>query len=170
MVHGDVKPKNVLIFENGAGSYTAKVADFGFSTHFHSELEDLIQMPESIPWTAPEYHRRRFTSQSAQAMDMYSFGMLCLWLLFDAVPSRVQDDTTNFSFEAEPWKGKYDLLLTLKNHRLLDWAVEVVANDAKIGDELKTQLKQFFLSSLHPNPELRMTNWDHLLHFLAPIQ
>ncbi|KAF2647280.1 hypothetical protein K491DRAFT_763773 [Lophiostoma macrostomum CBS 122681] len=66
IIHGDVKPKNVLIFEEETGLYTTKVADFGFSTYFYEEQEDLIQMPESVLWTALEHHSNYHTSQSAK--------------------------------------------------------------------------------------------------------
>ena len=43
-------------------------------------------MPESEPWNAPEYCARHFKSEEAKQMDVYSFAMLCVWLLFEAQP------------------------------------------------------------------------------------
>jgi serine/threonine protein kinase len=162
-----VKPKNVLIFEEGTGSYTAKVADFGFSTYFHEEQEDLIQVPKSVPWTAPErYGRRQFTSQEAKIMDVYSFGMLCLWLLFN----KEHLGTEDFSFEAAYWQDKDELLLFWKNNKLLNWAMQLVADDASIGGEMKRNLTSFFQSCLDPGTEKRDADWDHLIECLAPAQ
>jgi serine/threonine protein kinase len=167
-----VKPKNVLIFEAGVDSYSAKVADFGFSTYFQDEQEDLIQIPKSVPWTAPEYHKRYFTSQSAKLMDTYSFGMLCLWLLFDSTntPFGAQNDTMSFHFKAEYWQDKEELLMSWKKDKLIDWATGLVANDASIGVETKTNLIQLFKSSLNPDTRMRMADWDRILDLLAPIQ
>lgn len=39
-------------------------------------------MPSSKPWAAPEHHHRGFEQSQLFKMDIYSFGMLCLWLLF----------------------------------------------------------------------------------------
>jgi serine/threonine protein kinase len=161
-----VKPKNVLIFEEGTSSYTAKVADFGFSTYFHEKQEDLIQVPKSIPWTAPEHHARYFTSQSAKAMDVYSFGILCLWLLFDNKSLKAEQ----FSFEAEYWQDKGDVLLFWKNNKLLDWAMQLVADDASIGMETKSSLTSFFHSCLNPDTDKRSADWDYLLGCLAVTQ
>lgn len=161
-----MKPKNVLIFEEEPGSYTAKVADFGFSTYFHEEQEDLIQVPKSVPWTAPEHHSNYHTSQSAKAMDVYSFGMLCLWLLFTKEHSSIE----NFSFEAEYWQDKDDLLLFWKINKLLDWAMRLVADDISIGTEMKRSLTSFFQSCLDPDPEKRNADWDHLISRMAPAQ
>ncbi|KAL8784164.1 MAG: hypothetical protein Q9213_004138 [Squamulea squamosa] len=80
IVHGDIKPENVLIFETKSGSYVAKVADFGYSTQY-AETSDLIHMPRSKPWHAPEWHHRGFTPTQARQMDAFSFGMVVLWTL-----------------------------------------------------------------------------------------
>ena len=37
-------------------------------------------MPKSESWTAPEWHPRVFESSSAMKMDIYSLGVLSLWL------------------------------------------------------------------------------------------
>lgn len=80
IVHGDIKPQNVLIFDNEEGGYIARVADFGYSTQW-ALPNDLVQMPRSRPWDAPEWHHRGFTPAQAMKMDAYSFGMVVLWLL-----------------------------------------------------------------------------------------
>lgn len=160
-----MKPQNVLMFEDGPGSYTAKVADFGFSTHFRG-ARDPIQMPTSVPWNAPEHHDRAFYPQTAKAVDVYSFGMLCLWVLFDNRSLRTQD----FSFEAEYWQNKHDLSLFWKINKLLDWAMQLVADDARIGIEMKSSLSSFFQSCLGPDTEKRNADWVHLINCIAPIQ
>ena len=78
IIHGDIKPQNTLIFDNVFGGYTAKVADFGYSTQY-TLPQDLIFMPRSWPWAAPEWHHRGFTPAQATKMDTYSFGMLVLY-------------------------------------------------------------------------------------------
>lgn len=157
----------MLIFKEGTGSYTAKVADFGFSTYFHEEQEDLIQVPKSVPWTAPEhYGRRQFTSQEAKMMDVYSFGMLCLWLLFYKEHLGVDD----FSFEAAYWQDKDEKLFIWKKNKLLSWAIQLVADDAGIRPETKRRLDLFFRSCLDHDTEKRDADWDNLIECLHPAQ
>ncbi len=53
IVHGDIKPENILIFEDENGNCISKVCDFGFSTM--CDGESIIQLPSTQPWTAPDY-------------------------------------------------------------------------------------------------------------------
>src|ERR1700712_350234 len=73
IMHGDIKPQNVLIFKNdpNAIQFTAKVIDFGYSSRFASD-EDCISMPKSPLWHAPE-HRSPCTPPEARRMDLFSF-------------------------------------------------------------------------------------------------
>lgn len=80
IVHGDIKPDNVLIFQDETNRPFARVADFGFSTIFNSQ--STVFMPKSGHWTAPEWHHRGFKPASAMKMDVYSLGVLSLWLTF----------------------------------------------------------------------------------------
>ncbi|KAF2800340.1 kinase-like protein [Melanomma pulvis-pyrius CBS 109.77] len=173
IIHGDVKPQNVLMFEERPGIYNAKVADFGLSTYFHGE-KDLVQIPQSVPWNAPEHHHRYFRPQDAKAMDVYSFGMLCLWLLFgvesfETMPysSTAANVTEVFSFKAQDWSGREDLLLSWKSNRPLDWATKLVAEDGRLTAEIKERMTCFFQSSLRVDPDARVIDWQHLLGLLA---
>src|SRR5436305_6144975 len=94
IIHGDIKPENVLIFESDPNRYVAKVADFGYSTRVLSD-DELVNMPRTAYWVAPEWHHRGFTTAGAMKMDMYSFGMLCLWVLFYNIQGNVTCDFRN---------------------------------------------------------------------------
>lgn len=84
IVHGDLKPENVLISRDEHGAFIANVTDFGYSTRYISE-EQRIRLPKSIPWNAPENDRsaREWKPSEARKTDIYSFGLLCFWLLFE---------------------------------------------------------------------------------------
>ncbi|CAD6584160.1 MAG: hypothetical protein ASARMPRED_001618 [Alectoria sarmentosa] len=80
IIHGDIKPENILISKTeDSAAYVAQVTDFGYST---MHTDHLIHMPRSRGWNAPEWHHRGFTYRDAEKMDVYSFGLLCLWLFF----------------------------------------------------------------------------------------
>lgn len=82
IIHGDITTENVLTFEDNS-RIIAKVADLGSATCFHGH-DYLYSMPNIEPENAPEHHTRSFRPELAKEMEVYSFGMLCFWLVFEA--------------------------------------------------------------------------------------
>jgi serine/threonine protein kinase len=183
IIHGDIKPHNILVFdyqdEEGnffEGEYYAKVADFGFSAWSRAG-NDLVFFPESRPWNAPEYHHRGFSIDQAKRMDIYSFGLVCLWLLFgakrdlDMAPPvdllGACERPLNFDIHGhqqttlEAWKKSDNGILM----RWIRWLIEEhVDSDPK----LKDRLIQIFQLTLAFDPEDRTNNYRLLRELLSP--
>ena len=82
VIHGDIKPQIVLVFKDSISrKITVKVANFGYSTLTMGNSGNVL-LPKPRPWNAPEHHPGGFEAHEAKKMDVYSFGMLCLWALF----------------------------------------------------------------------------------------
>ncbi|ORY07687.1 hypothetical protein BCR34DRAFT_666300 [Clohesyomyces aquaticus] len=85
IVHGDLKPLNVLVFSNTSHKvpFVAKLADFGLSVHeVHSASDDSVTIAgTSIDWCAPEIilGATLSTSQLIKA-DNFSYGLMLLSL------------------------------------------------------------------------------------------
>jgi serine/threonine protein kinase len=98
VIHGDIKPENVLVYRNDAGHYSARVIDFGYSVSYRTTR--VANLCSTIGWTAPEWHHRGIVFQEARKMDIYSAGLVCLWLLCFVdeaqVPSNVRNDPSKF--------------------------------------------------------------------------
>lgn len=152
IIHGDIKPTNILIFENDASCCVAKVADFGYSTLFVSDNE-LVKVPRSLYWVAPEWHNRGFTTADAMKMDMYSFGMLCLWLLFYNTPENTTGDF-------------YSSLNSAKTVLVL--AHELVIAMTGLDNQRRSNLSQFFNLTLANNPADRSPDFNHLIRLFTP--
>lgn len=83
IVHGDIKPQNVLLFTDDpdvkkyTSSGKAKLTDFGYSN-----FGALVYLTYSGIWSAPEYHDRAFELSAGKKADIYSFGLTAVYLLF----------------------------------------------------------------------------------------
>ncbi|KAJ6439093.1 mutator-like element [Purpureocillium lavendulum] len=170
IIHGDVKPRNILVFQESPSKYVAKVADFGFSTQFIRE-DDLIRMPKSGIWCAPEWHHRGFRPEAARKMDIFSFGLVCVWMLFgDNLTKSSRDDGRVVSFE-EDCNPAQNLLERWKvdhgKDELTAWALSLVRMRAELsGSDLAT----FFKSTLAIDPHKREINLSRQLHHLDPAR
>ena len=161
VVHGDIKPQNVLVFKDAiTGEITVKVADFGYSTLTVGESGKVI-LPKSRPWNAPEHHFGEFSVQEAKKTDVYSFGMLCLWLLFGNRLSDISQTTADgvaelISFDAPPFLSGPTLLERLKDDSSLEHiAYHLVESMPGLDVEYRIRLKDIFSLALPHNPRKR---------------
>ena len=131
----------------------AKVTDFGYSTLFTKD-SDLITMPNSPPWTAPERYHRGIWPKEARKMDAYSFGMLCLWLLF-------YNKAANRDHNLE--KDLEDPQKELSHH-----TSELLEARADLENWEKDNLQKVFRSTLIQEPVERTADFTDLLKLLSP--
>lgn len=98
VIHGDVKPDNVLIFPAADRPHglTVKVCDFGFSGSRFSEDNPRGSTPA---WAAPECLPnapvlfRKYRNEEVQ--DIYSFGLVAAFVLLRRLPTKLRDTKTS---------------------------------------------------------------------------
>ncbi len=103
IVHGDVKPDNILIFPHDGfqKAFTAKLTDFGHSVF---AFEGRTSLPAfTLPYSAPEATiHLQLTFEDMKRTDVYSYGLVLLSLfvgrdccadLGDVLASYKSDDT-----------------------------------------------------------------------------
>lgn len=159
IVHGDLKPENVLIFKGTSGAYTAKVTDFGYS-NIATDKGEYFYLPKSWPWNAPEHHHRACKLVAAQKMDIFSFGMLCLWIMFEKclsgtlpLPSKLHELKQYFQNKDGNDLG---VLENLKSGGVLMLlAKQLVGAEDQLDKNKKRALQFFFENSLEPNQDSR---------------
>jgi serine/threonine protein kinase len=134
------------------------VIDFGYSTRFVNE-DDFISVPKSWPWSAPEHDYDRLKPAQARKMDVFSFGMLCLWILFERCLSGIVPLPSEAHWAESYFQGKEKrdlskrILEDLKQgDRLVMLAKQLVmaenelSNDTKQGDRLVMLAKQLVMA------------------------
>lgn len=126
-------------------------------------------MPKSGIWRAPEWHHRGFRPEGARKMDIFSFGLVCLWMLFAVDPPLrpTRDDQRVISFEEdcdpaqnllELWKIDYG------RDELTAWALSLASERTESNG---SDLANFFKSALAVDPQKRDMNHSRLLHLLG---
>jgi len=173
VIHGDIKPQNMLVFQYATGKITVKVADFGYSTLTIGEAGE-VYLPKSRPWNAPEHHFGEFTALAAKKMDVYSFGILCLWVLFGNVG--IAQKSSDYMAECvsfDAFSGTRTPLEQLKD----DDQVELLANQlmgsmplADLSAELRVRLKEFFNVTVCRCTKKRTSDIGKLLGLLGREQ
>ncbi|KAL9614266.1 MAG: hypothetical protein Q9167_001222 [Letrouitia subvulpina] len=83
LIHGDLKPGNVLIFRQTEG-YIAKIADFGGGANLDGD--GILEGLGTVGWRAPEFRRFQENGEGLdmsllERLDSYSYG-LTVWTLF----------------------------------------------------------------------------------------
>jgi serine/threonine protein kinase len=176
IVHGDIKPENVLIFKDDHGNFFPKLADFGFST-LSTQEDELVRLPRSRPWDAPEWHHRGFRFPAARKMDAYSLGVLCLWLVFNETfgqnttsSASSSNGQTGYAYLKTSWKEypRHTLLEKLKyEDELPALACYLISTAIEGNDDQKCKLESFFALTLAREPEERSSDFGRLITLLG---
>ena len=169
IVHGDIKPKNILIWEEYQTRGMAVIlADFGFSKF--GVRDELIKLSRSEPWDAPEWHPRYFMLGDATKTDIYSFGLVCLWIFFrnetlaefDLPSTTIGDAFMGTDFDAvsriQSKKTNGDSILQLALHLLVQ--------KTDLDDNIRSQLTTVFTLALAYDPGKRPESMEIFVKIL----
>jgi hypothetical protein len=163
------------VFKVGTNKYSARVTDFGYSTRLASEDED-IPMPKSWPWYAPEY--RLYCNQAqGRKMDIFSFGMLCLWVMFEKYLSATAPLPQEALWAEQYLPNKTEknqskrFLEELKNtDKLVLFAQQLVTAERDLVDSQKQALRKMFGASLPCSPDERAADLKQLVICLTSTE
>jgi len=141
IVHGDIKPENILVDEEKSGQIIMNLIDFGCSC-FGTTGSDKVSLAYTPEWVAPEWRAGLFTIDEAKKTDIYSYGKVCSWIIFGMHTSTDENPESRFDF---------------------DHAIEA---QPLTENPAKAVLRRFFELSLEPIPDRRTSNLPRLLDLL----
>jgi serine/threonine protein kinase len=180
MIHGDVKPKNVLVFKQEASTRSpeiiyAKLADFGYAGwNKDPDTDVFLYLPRSRPWAAPEYHHRAFDLYGAKQLDIFSLGLTCLWILFHDSEIVTHSSMLQKSFNVDNLASAIALchetvfedpkvVEKLKHDGLLPTLAEELVHSTNLLNEYEaSKLDAFFSLALCQNPDQRSLSTERL--------
>ena len=147
-----------------------KLADLGDSS-MCGYPDTLAFLPKSRPWNAPEYHHRGFPFLQAARLDIYSFGLLCLWALFGQNLSRSAANLSHCQEDDQATSGLHPtigILAILRMNKMLSAvARECVFTSTEIDREQQLKLHSFFTLTLAEDPIERSSDFKLLMNLLG---
>ena len=152
VVHGDVKPDNILIFQSSAeekGRYTAKITDFG-SSIFVGQAKRVRYLDTKITnalETIDQSESNAISSNIFPHCDEYSFDLLFLFIV------------------AEEWK---DIWLT-KDKNVLDKALTFIRTST-LSEMVRLRLCSALRLLLQWDPRNRCADLSTSLNILKPYK
>ena len=167
-VHGDIKPQNIVVFRHEEGHPYMALTDFGYTSKAKlGDLDVVIKIPKSTPWNAPEHHHRGFTVRQARATDLYSLGLLFLWLLFYEAP--LTDSAIELLGAGKSEIKKVSqlfqdttLMEKLKAEGIISSIACHLAQDPSSVCPETAGLTDLFHTILDRNPQMRSSSLSHL--------
>jgi hypothetical protein len=99
--------------------------------------------------------------------DTFSFGMLCLWLLFEIYLSGIRP-VPGLDLASIEISGPAEDTLSKVKANLQVLAQQFLATEAELDDNQRRALKEFFHSSLSNDPQQREGSIQRLLIELNP--
>jgi serine/threonine protein kinase len=169
IIHGDVKPQNALVFPGEFGEYRVKAIDFGYSARYEQE-NDRVKMFTTPPWTAPEYRsNREWTYSQAVQLDIFSFGLLCFWLLFEHYLSGIKPMLGYTSGPPSAHASALHALQSIKEQLFTGTLIgNLLENEGMLDENQRESLREFFVLSLKENPQDRAKDMLILMKMLHP--
>ncbi|EXM21830.1 serine/threonine protein kinase [Fusarium oxysporum f. sp. vasinfectum 25433] len=138
IVHGDLKPDNILLFRT-KDRLVAKLSDFGFCSPF-TDIEYKIggtpywNAPECMP-DAPEELR---AFRKTITRDLYSFGLVMAYSLFSILPYDEEGEHDADTMTVQDWKLNQDASIFL-HEQIIVYVLDFHStNSTRSGTSIET--------------------------------
>ena len=161
VIHGDIKPENVLVFKKDQDSFIAKICDFGTSILMSTATPTCELLGGTKIWQAPEIHEVSGPEQLRWA-EIYSLGLV-IWYIFatDIATAILDCDSTLLDANKVSGELLQTAMETLESQHTDEWQstnMEVV------------QLQQCVVSSMLAYPATERWEIDAVLTCLFELR
>ncbi|XP_034675721.1 LEAF RUST 10 DISEASE-RESISTANCE LOCUS RECEPTOR-LIKE PROTEIN KINASE-like 1.1 isoform X1 [Vitis riparia] len=157
VVHRDVKTNNILL----DNSFCVKVADFGLSRLFPTDVTHVSTAPQGTPgYVDPEYHQ---CYQLTDKSDVYSFGVV----LIELISSLPAVDISRHRHEINLSNYAINKIQKCAFHELID--PHLGFNSDLAVNRMTTLVAELAFRCLQPDKEMR-PSMDEVLEILKEIE
>ncbi|KAJ9708242.1 hypothetical protein PVL29_000347 [Vitis rotundifolia] len=157
VVHRDVKTNNILL----DNSFCVKVADFGLSRLFPTDVTHVSTAPQGTPgYVDPEYH---LCHQLTDKSDVYSFGVV----LIELISSLPAVDFSRHKYEINLSNYAINKIQKCAFHDLIDPHIGFESDLAVY--RMTTLVAELAFRCLQPDKEMR-PSMDEVLEILKEIE
>lgn len=144
------------------GNFKAQLIDFGYSCHGMLE-NDLINIPFSPPWTAPEHEWKDYRFESAEKMDIYSVGMCCAYIIFNKNWQKLLQKVNQADHEMGQSAGFASIYGNpSQRSNVFDELLQVTEDMEVPLAKMPFNIVQFLRASLANSPQDRVSNLSSL--------
>lgn len=128
-------------------------------------------VPATRPWSAPEWHHRGFRVDDAKKTDVYSFGLLCLWLFLQGEESFVfREDLRGPSFSSiKDWKAE-EVESMKADNSILDVLIPSMVTLDSSDSQITSCLREIFHRTLQHNAARRSPDLLDIIAILNTSQ
>ena len=157
IVHGDIKPENILVFMDD-DAYTAKIADLGYAALAWANKP--LQLAVAKPWTDPKYGGESISLSTARELDSFSFGQVCVWL-FDQIASRGDQESARSN------NASISLMERISQGGVYEETSKLLERVPELDLQQRLNLKELLCSSLEIEREQRGCDFDRVVNLLG---
>ena len=138
------------------------------------EDEDEVRIIGTPLWSPPEHTGENITIRRAKKMDVYSFGLVCCWILFFdtiSVDREATVESGKLPTAGHSRKNAYGFLERLKTLESPEETVtEIVSDDPTFTGHQSSLLQKFLMQALCKSPSNRPHDWFDFMLLIRELQ
>ncbi|KAF4901975.1 putative serine/threonine-protein kinase [Colletotrichum fructicola] len=157
IIHGDVKPSNLLVCRHETRSFIVKLSDFGFSL----SSGDIHIIGHSEFFCAPESYGENIRPPYLEQLDIYCYGLTLLTIF----------ESGSAFYDSFPTEGLEDNLRKMKSSGIMSTLIPLRVLNSHQNDDLPLMiLCKIWRYSLQASPTRRFQSMDRILSLLEVLR